>query len=181
MAEMKIEPMDAAAFLEWCTHQEEAYELVDGVPRLMVGARSAHDNVVVNGLTTLRQKLKGGPCRPFTEALAIKIPNGNVRRPDITVDCGTNDPDRLHLDRPVLVIEVLSRSTRQIDLVRKLAEYQRVPTIEYILIIEPDEISGVLHTRQGADAWSTLLLVGGETEIPLPVLGISLNLSDFYE
>lgn len=33
--------MDADTFLEWCTHQEERYELVDGRPVLMAGAKAA--------------------------------------------------------------------------------------------------------------------------------------------
>lgn len=181
MAEMKIEPMDAAAFLEWCTHQEEPYELVDGVPRMMAPARRAHAKAVRNGLTALAARLKGGPCEPFAETVSVLIPNGNVRLPDLVVDCGRDDPDLLHAEKPVLIVEVFSPSTRQIDQARKLTEYQRVPSIEYILLVDPDEVAGVLHTRQGADAWSTLFLVGGETEIPLPALGITLNLSDFYE
>jgi Uma2 family endonuclease len=180
MAEMKVERMDADAFLEWCTHQEERYELVDGLPRMMVGSRKAHDRAVRSGIGALGRKLKK-PCEPFTEAVAVRIPNGNVRRPDIVVDCGRDDGDMLHADRPVLVVEVLSPSTRQIDFVRKVAEYQRVPSIAYILLIEPDEFAGVLHTRVDGDAWTTLLLIGPDTDIPLPALGITLKLSEFYE
>lgn len=178
---MKIEPMDADTFLEWCTRQEESYELVDGLPRMMSPVRRAHAKAVRNGLAALAGKLKGRPCQPFAENVAVRVPNGNVRLPDLLVDCGSDDPDLLHAEQPVLIVEVLSRSTRQIDLVRKVAEYQRVPSIEYILIIEPDEVSGALLTRRGADTWSTLLLVGGDTEIPLPALGITLSLSEFYE
>jgi Uma2 family endonuclease len=181
MAEMKVERMDADAFLEWCTHQEESYELVDGVPRMMVGARRAHDRCVVNGLVALSGRLKGGPCRLQTEAQAIKIPGGNVRRPDISVNCGPDGPDSLHMSEPVLVIEVLSPSTRGIDLMRKVAEYQRVAAVQHLLLLEADEPVAILHTRRSDDSWSTATLIGPDTDIPLPALGINMKLSEFYE
>ena len=181
MAEMKIERMDADTFLEWCTHQEERYELVDGVPRMMAGARARHDRVVVNALVTLRRALAGTPCEPFSGDFAVAIPKGNIRRPDVTVDCGATDDDRLRAENPVLVVEVLSPSTRTFDSVRKVAEYQSVPSIRHILLIDPEAVAGVLHTRAVGETWTTAMLTSPEAEIPLPALGITLLLSDFYE
>ncbi|WP_210272527.1 Uma2 family endonuclease [Chthonobacter rhizosphaerae] len=181
MGDMTIERMDADTFLDWCTRQEGRYELVDGVPRMMVGARKAHDRAVRHGLSALDRKLRGGPCEPFTEAIGVRIPDGNVRRPDILVDCGRGDPDLLHADKPVLVVEVLSPTNRQADLIHKVAEYQRVPSIAHILLVAPDEPAGLLHTRGDGDTWSMQALIGPDAPIALPALGISLALSDFYE
>jgi Uma2 family endonuclease len=180
MAEMKIERMDVATFLDWATRQEERYELVDGIATAMTGARKTHDRAVRNGLNALGRKLAGGPCEPFTEAVALKVPNGNVRRPDITVDCGRTDGDLLYSDKPVLVVEVLSQSTRSFDLFRKVAEYQSVPSIVHILLIEPDEIAAIHHRRETGGAWSAHTLIGPETEISMPALGLTLALGDFY-
>ncbi len=76
---------------------------------------------------------------------------------------------------------MLSPSTRQLDLVRKVAEYQTIPSIAHILLLEADEAIGLLHTREAEGGWSTLTLIGAETEIPLTTLGITLPLSDLYE
>ena len=62
-----------------------------------------------------------------------------VVRPDLMVVCG--EQPRQHLERPpVLVVEVLSESTRRQDLVakRELYSEQKVP---HYLIIDPDESS----------------------------------------
>ncbi len=181
MAETKLAFMDADTFLDWCTRQEERYELVDGLVRMMTGSRKAHDRVVSRGLSSLARRLSDRRCEAFSEAIAVRIPSGNIRRPDIVVDCGKDDPDLTVADKPVLVIEVLSPSTRQLDLVRKVAEYQSVPSILHILLLEADEPTGLLHTREAGAAWSTLTLIGAETEIPLTALGITLPLSDLYE
>lgn len=181
MSDMTIERMDADTFLAWCTRQEGRYELVDGAPRAMVGARKAHDRAVRHGLSALDRTLRGGPCEPFTEAIGVRIPNGNVRRPDLLVDCGRGDADLLHADRPVLVVEVLSASTRQTDLTVKVAEYQAVSSIAHILLVESDTPKAVLHTRADAGRWTVETLTGLATAIPLPALSIALTLSDFNE
>ncbi|MEJ1161844.1 Uma2 family endonuclease [Prosthecomicrobium sp. N25] len=179
MAETKFERMDPETFLAWATRQEGTYELVDGIPRAMTGARKGHDRAVVLGLSSLSRRLEGSPCEPFTEALAISIPNGNVRRPDITVDCGRPDDDLLYADRPILVIEVLSPSTRSVDTLRKVLEYQRVATIQYILLIEPAEPVGILHARQDG-GWTMQEFLGYDTVIGMPAIGLDIPLRDFY-
>ena len=116
--------MTAEAFLDWCLGQEGRWELVDGVPVAMAGARRGHDLIVVNALTSLRPALRGGPCQPFTGDFAVRIPNGNIRRPDVGVDCGPVDLNGLTATDPRLVIEVLSPSTRTFDAIGRLREYR---------------------------------------------------------
>ncbi len=55
----------------------------------MAGAKRRHDQIVVNSLGLVGNQLgANGSCRPFTSDTAIRIPNGNVRYPDLGVDCG---------------------------------------------------------------------------------------------
>jgi Uma2 family endonuclease len=195
MTALKSEKMTVDEFLEWCLTQEERYELVDGVPRLkwsdrapegddphlMTGARRVHDDIVVNGIVALRTKLTGGPCKPHTSDLAITVPAGGVRRPDILVDCEPGSPNDLDASKPVLVVEVLSRSTRNFDLLRKTAEYRTIPSLRYILHIDPDEIAAIFHVRQPDGRWEDAPLIGRDTEISMPEINVSLTLGDFYE
>lgn len=92
--------MTAEAFLDGCLGQEGRWELVDGVPVAMAGAKQVHDRVVVNALLALGGQLRGGPCRPRTGDVAIGIPNGNIRRPDLGVDCGRFEPESLTATDP---------------------------------------------------------------------------------
>jgi Uma2 family endonuclease len=187
MTTLKTDKMTVDEFLEWCLTQEECYELVDGVPRLkwgqdddprlMTGARTAHDNVVINGIT----KLRGGPCRPHTDDIGIALPAGGVRRADILVNCGPEDRNDLNARNPVLVVEVLSRSTRGIDLLRKTSEYKAIPSLRYLLIIEPDEVAAIFHERLADGRWTDLPLIGRDTEISMPEINVSLTLGEFYE
>ncbi len=124
MSEQAVRRMSQDEFLEWCQFQDATFELVDGVPVAMAGAKRAHDRVVVNAIRSLGNQLEGNPCQPFSDDTAVSIPNGNTRRPDVGIDCGRFDPDALAVDSPRLVIEVLSPTTRTLDMFDKLDEVQ---------------------------------------------------------
>lgn len=181
MPAVKSQKMTIDEFLVWCETQEERYELVDGVPQMMTGARRAHDRVVVRAIMALGARLRGGPCEPHTADIAVTSPFGNVRRPDVMVDCERGDPDDLKARAPVLIIEVLSKSTRNYDLLRKTAEYRAIPSLRYILHVEPDDIAAIFHVRQDDGRWLDTPLVGRDTLIEMPEINVSLTLGDFYE
>jgi len=83
MAEPQLRRMTAEEFFAWQEKQDKLYELVDGLPvlplKMMTGASRAHDRAVVNIIVSLGNQLRGGPCRPTTDDLAVRIPAGNVR------------------------------------------------------------------------------------------------------
>ena len=134
-----IHRMDPEEFLDWCQYQDDRYELVSGVPVAMAGAQRRHDQIVVNAMLAIGPRLRGGPCRPFTADTGVRIPSGNIRRPDLGVDCGQFLDTALTADRPILVMEVLSPSTRTFDLVIKLDEYKSIETLRHVLLIDPDQ------------------------------------------
>jgi Uma2 family endonuclease len=177
--------MTAAAFLEWCTFQEDRYELVDGVPVAMAGAKQVHDRLTVNAIIALGRTLRDGPCRPNTADIAIRVPNGNLRRPDVLIDCGTFEPESLIATDPRVVIEVLSPSTRTFDAIGKLREYQRVPTLQHIILIDPDQ-PRVLHwqrqdwQRQADGSWTDQMIEGLDAVVALPDIAVVLPLAELY-
>jgi Uma2 family endonuclease len=174
--------MSADEFLEWDhTAPDHRHELVDGVPVAMTGAMQRHDVVVVNSLSELTGRLRGGPCRSFTADVAVKIPNGNVRRPDVGVHWSGFDERALVAAEPKLVVEVLSPSTRTFDRFRKVEEYKTVESLAHILLIDPDAPEVIVWSRNEGGAWVSAIVEGLEAEVPLAALGVSLRLADLYE
>jgi Uma2 family endonuclease len=98
MAQPQLRRMTPEEFLAWQQLQDALHELVDGAPELppkmLTGTSQAHDRVVVNLIAALHVQLRGGPYRPATGSLAISIPGGNVRRPDVSVDERQRRPAR---------------------------------------------------------------------------------------
>jgi len=168
-------------FFAWLETQETRFELVGGEPRAMVGATQQHDLIVINLLAMLRERLRGGPCRPGTGDTAIRIPGGNIRYPDASVDCGPFKRDDRTASEPRLVAEVLSPSTATFDQTEKLEEYRSVATLAHVLVIDPDAPRVRLHSR-GADlVWGSAPYQGIDAVVPVTGLGISLPLAELYE
>ena len=194
MAEQQPDLMSFEEFAEWCEHQEDRYELIDGVPVLkdplppdeqrpgmMAGAKRRHDTIVVNAIASLRPQLRGGPCRPFSGDTMIRTAIRKGRRPDVGVECGPSDPDGHDAENPTLAIEVLSPSTRQTDLHIKIAEYQRIPTMRYILLIDPRAIDVSFSFREDEGAWDTIGITDPDATIELPSIGARLTIAELYE
>lgn len=169
-------------FFTWQERQPDRYELVDGFPvRLMSGAKNVHDDIVVNVLAELRNQLRGGGCRPFTSDGSIETKPGQIRRPDVGVDCGRRDPNAMKAMSPRLVVEVLSPTTRDFDTIGKLEEYKLVDGLERILVIEPNAPEVIIWVRGADRSWRKSVRQGLDQEIDMPEIGVMLPLKEIYD
>ena len=158
-------------------------EYIDGWVRAMTGATNRHNQVSGNCFLAIATALKGKPCQAYNPDTKLRIRTESKKRfyyPDLQVVCESNLPTETFQDRPVLVIEVLSPSTRLYDLDEKLTDYTQIPTLQYYLILEQHQPIAILLRRNGS-LFERLQLEGIETVIDLPMLGISLSMRDIYE
>ena len=182
MAEPAQRPWTVDAFFAWQERQSDRYELVGGRPlKMMAGARNVHDDIVVNLLAELRAQLRGGPCRPFTGDGSVETFPGQIRRPDLGVDCGRRDPNGLKASAPRLVVEVLSPGTRDFDTFEKLGEYKAVASLDHIVFVEPDAAQVAHWIRDPDRNWERHIIEGLDESLDLPDLGVSLPLREIYE
>jgi Uma2 family endonuclease len=169
-------------FFAWQEFQPDRYEFVDGRPlEMRSGANNVHDDIVVNLIAELRNQLRGSGCRPFTSDGSIETRPGQIRRPDVGVDCGPRDPNATMAALPKLVIEVLSPSTRDFDSFRKLEEYKGVPSMDHVMLVEPNEAIVSLWSRDATGLWTERRIRGLDEKIELPDLAVALSSSAIYE
>jgi Uma2 family endonuclease len=181
MSERAVTRMSAEEFLEWGLHQELRYELVDGVPVAMAGAKQRHDRIVMNAQGELYIQLRGKACRNFSADIAVRIPAGNIRRPDVGIDCGAYEEGATTASAPFLVVEVLSPSTREFDRFRKLEEYKTVPGLVHIVLIDPDLPQAFHWSRPSGGDWRYTLLEGLAAVVHLPEIDCALGLASLYD
>jgi len=169
-------------FFAWQETQSERYELVDGFPvRMMAGAKNVHDDIVVNVLAELRNQLRGTGCRPFTGDGSVETKPGQIRRPDIGVDCGRRDPNATKAASPRVVVEVLSPTTRDFDTIGKLEEYKLVDSLERIIVVEPNAPEVIIWVRGADRSWRKGIRQGLDQEIDMPEIGVTLSLAEIYD
>lgn len=170
-------------FLVWVQNQEQRFELIDGHPMMMGGANRTHNEISGNTYASLKAQLKGKPCKPYESDFAIRIPAGNIRYPDVSVDCGRSDGKGKDLvsNTPVLVVEVLSNSTRTIDFLKKTKEYKTLASVQYILLIDQDAPYVIFQYCDAEGKWDESHIIGMDSIIDMPAIGAALQLSDLYE
>lgn len=182
MSQPASQPRTVDAFFAWQERQGERYEFVDGFPlRLMAGATNAHDRIVVNLIIQLGTQLRGTGCRPFTGDGSVRTRANRIRRPDAGVDCGRFVPNGMSADEPRVVVEVMSPSTRDYDTFEKLAEYQALETLDYILFVEPNAPEASLWRRDEDREWTRDTVEGLDGRISMPTVGVDLALTDLYD
>ena len=190
MADAQQQTMTVEEFLQWNLHQDERYELVDGIPvplRVvdpvtgMAGAKAQHDIIVVNLIVALGNQLRGNNCRLRTADTAVRTKIKGVRRPDVTVECGPPERNSLEARNPIAVFEVLSPTTRKIDRSVKLQEYRRHPGLRTIVHIDPDEMDVIVYTRNATGDWDDTRLEHSEDIVRVADTSVALRLSDIYE
>ena len=182
MLDRKPEPMGVEAFLAWAETRAERCERVGGVPvRMTAGAHQVHDDIVGNLLALPRTLLRGSGCRPFTGDGSVETIPGQIRGPDVGVDCGPRDPDALKAAQPRLVAEALSPTTRDFDAFAKLAEYKTIQSLAHIQLIEPNapEIRSWLRGDDGA--WIEARVTGLDATLDLQALGLRLPHAGIYD
>lgn len=142
IANQATKRMTVDEFLAWQADQEDRFELVDGQPLAMTGAKLRHDRVTVNALLEIRRQLRAGGslCDAFTADIGIRTQSGNLRRPDVSVLCPPFDEEALITDSPRLVVEVLSESTARVDRFFKLDECKAIPSLGHIIFIDSARI-----------------------------------------
>ena len=181
MSEPAESRMSVEEFLEWGLRQELRYELVHGVPIAMTGARQRHDRIVMNAQAALHPQLRGSGCRNFSADIAVRVPNGNIRRPDLGIDCGAFDEAATTAGAPFLLLDVLSPSTRETDMIRKLEEYKSIPALAHIVFVD-NEQREVLHwSRATGGEWRYQVFESADDPVTFPEIGCVLTLRDLYD
>jgi Uma2 family endonuclease len=138
---LSLPKMTLDAFLVWEAQQPDRHEFYNGEVFAMVGAPYRHHLVIQNLLVNLRIHLKGSPCIVVTETMKAQVATGKgegILYPDVMVTCGRPlaGGDDIVTD-PVLVIEVLSPSTKGYDQRQKFALYRSNPALREYALIDP--------------------------------------------
>lgn len=158
-------------------------EYIDGWVRAMSGATNRHNTVKMNCTLSIGAKLKGKKCRPFDSDTKVRIRHQSGTRfyyPDLQVICESNAPTDVFQDQPVLIIEVLSPSTRAYDLDEKLNAYLKIPSLECYIILE-QHIPFAIVMRRTVNGFLRETYEGIDAKIGLPFIDCALPMRDVYE
>lgn len=147
--------MTAGEFIAWAMEQPETehYELAEGEILAMAPERAGHARAKARLYTRLTAAIDaaGAGCEAFIESLSVVVDDTTVYVPDVLVRCGMPLPDEtVRISDPIIVVEILSRSSRGRDTGAKLADYFRLPSVHHYLIVRAEQ-RVIIHHARGAD------------------------------
>jgi len=164
---------------------EARYEYWDGEILCMSGGTDRHYIISENLRTKLAEILRGRDCRAFSGGVPIHTPSlPPYRYADASVVCGqpifVNCSGIDALTNPVLVVEVLSPSTDQLDKGAKRTAYQKVPSVREYLIVAHDAPHVTQYRRRGRQ-WVRQDFGDLHAILELPSISSQLRIGDIYE
>lgn len=161
-------------------------EYRDGEIVPMTGGSVNHNRIVLNLSSHLNFALRGTDYEPFSSDVRLWIPRHRIfTYPDIMIIQGKpayyeNRKDTI--TNPLVIIEVLSKSTQEYDQTNKFKYYRTLPGFrEYILIDQYETyIEHFIKTEQ--NQW---VLIGehetSDAVLQLAAVEVSITLSDIYQ
>ena len=80
----------------------------------------------------------------------------------------------------MLIVEILSPSIRREDLIRKRYGYQAIPSLRWLLYVEPKKVQVEVVTREGENSWRSVFVTDPKATIRLEDLGVNLMVGELY-
>jgi Uma2 family endonuclease len=176
------EPIAVAEYLAGESRSDRKHEFIEGIVYAMVGASNTHNRIATNVTGLLHGQLRGQPCEVFNAdaKVRVRLPTGTrFYYPDASVVCQPNDPNDSFHDAPVVVVEVISESTRRTDEHEKREAYTAIDSLQVYVMLEQEAAVAVVY-RRGETGFVRQAFAGGDAVIQLPEIGCALRLADVY-
>jgi len=172
--------IDKPAFLAWVEGREERYELAEGRVVMMVGASRAHGLIVGNLVVLMRGQIDSKQWAVIAD-FGLDTGPESLRYPDVVIDRAGGSAGDYVATAPVLLAEVLSPTTAEIDLGDKAAEYLRLPSLAAYLVFAQAGHKAFVWTRE-VDGFSSAptVIVGRDKIIRIAALNLVLPLGAVY-
>jgi len=171
-----------AEYFEIEHRSEGRCEYVNGHIRLMAGGSDDHAMISSNIGRLLGNALVPRGCRVYVDNMKLHTGDGMNTFPDVSVVCGDRQyylgKDHVIIN-PLLIVEVLSPSTRDYDQGDKFRHYQTIDSLQEYLLVEPETPAIRLYTRREG-FWEFREIVGLESTFTLQSVEVTLALTEIY-
>lgn len=162
---------------------EVRHEFFGGEIFAMAGESVAHNTIAQNFILALRPALRGKNCRVLIEGVRLGVQEKrHYTYPDVMVSCDPQDQHEARtLYHPVLLIEVLSRSTEAYDRGGKFNSYKQLPSLRHYLLVSQKTwlVEWFQLTEHGV--WGYSALTEAADAVRIPELNLVLTVAEIYE
>lgn len=150
----------------------------------MAGAGNRHNLIFSNVFGDLTYKLKGKSCKSFGSDMRIHIPkNTLLTYPDTSIICSKIsflDLDKDTATLPIVLIEILSPSTKNYDRGEKFKLYRDIPTLREYILIDSENINVEVFRLNEQGHWELEEYRSIVDALTIPSVEVTVPLKEIY-
>jgi len=164
---------------------ENRNEYIDGQIIPMTGGTPNHNLIAGNFYAALNFALKRQPYRVFVTDQRLWIPQKRIHTyPDVMVVAGSlefSEGRRDTLTNPLIIVEVLSKSTRSYDIDEKFAAYRTIPSFQEYVLIDQYKIHVEQYFKTEDKKWIFCEYDDENSLLALASVQFQISLLDIYD
>jgi Uma2 family endonuclease len=172
-------------YLEMENASMEKHEYYKGEIFAMSGAKVQHNIITGNLFIALGQKFKGKKCKPYNSDQRVHIQSNTLfTYPDISIICGeifTLNNDDYNVLNPAVIIEVLSKSTKNYDRGEKFKLYRDIPTLKEYILADSESIHIEVFRLNEKNHWELEEYNAVEDFLSIKAIDEKILISEIYE
>jgi Uma2 family endonuclease len=172
-------------YLELEVNSEIRHEYINGLIIAMTGGTPNHNQLALNFSGTLNYLLKRQPYQVFVTDQRLWIPSRKIHTyPDIMVVKNPLEYEEGRKDtlvNPVMIAEVLSKSTKGYDRDEKFAAYRTITTLQEYILIDQYTMHIEQYCKTNNNQWIFSEFTDGNINLNLASISCQMTLSDIYD
>lgn len=150
----------------------------------MAGGSDAHNTIALNLVEGLRASLRSKNCKLFMSDMKVWIkPAEAFAYPDLVVVCGAPNYYEGRKDivtNPLVLIEVLSESTKNYDHGEKFQLYRSLPSLREYLLIDQYSMHVEQYYREAKFRWILTEHFGKDESVKFSSVEVEIALGAVY-
>lgn len=159
-----------------------AFELVEGVITMMTNPTETHEQIAGNIGAPLKLAMDKRGCRTYQGGIRVQrsddMRDTDKTRPDVVVRCGAGTA-KTYITDPLVIVEVLSPSTIDVDRGPKLDFYKSLPTVRDIALVYQDQMR-VEHYRRKETGFELEVLKTSAQKLRFEAVDFAIALEQVY-
>jgi Uma2 family endonuclease len=175
-------------YLQRSEKVQERLEYRNGIITKLPMAKGPHNGITANVITALKNAFKNiqdKKYRVFSGQQIVYLPKFNFGLyPDVLAFVDPPeyfDKNQVLLTNPLIIIEVLSRSTKKYDKTQKFVEYKSLESFQEYILIDPDRCQVDVFFQKAPHLWGDATFTNLTDTIFLHSAGCSISAADIYE
>jgi len=149
----------------------------------MAGASKPHNIIVSNLIYLINSCLWDKNCQVYPSDLLLKLPKcDKYVYPDLMISCEDEQTEKYRgldiLLNPVVIIEVLSKSTKEYDRGEKMEGYLELESLKEYIMVDSETLNFSSYKKNGGDGWIFSFLKNIEEKVK--IYDCEIAMKDIY-